>query len=282
MRAPHKPLLLLLALAAVQRGESRLMKYDEIHRKLERLLRDFGPQRKSLHPEYPFWRLQNDGEFWDISEREQAIAERGERIRTGDVPPKVLRKVNAHGGFTPQVHSALTDKRSLVNDLVTSIIKEHFPASYHADLLNSVGMPAFANGRTSAERNPKFRDDIVRLYEHECAMCGFDGRLGFSVLALEAAHIMWHALGGPDEPNNGILLCSIHHKAFDRGAIGLTNDCRIKVSQHVQGGSRVIHLITELAGNPLKMPIEKDMCPAEEFIEWHNNEVFRGPSRPST
>ena len=101
-------------------------------------------------------------------------------------------------------------------------------------------------------------------------------------MALEAAHIMWHALGGPDDPNNGVLLCSIHHKAFDRGAIGLTDDCRIKVSQHLQGGPQVVHLITKLAGKALGMPIEKDMRPAEEFIDWHNSEVFKGPERPST
>lgn len=281
VRAPHKPLLLLLALAAVQRGEERLMKYDDIHQKLEQLLCDFGPQRKSIHPEYPFWRLQNDGDFWDIPERERVIAERGARIRTGDIPPRILKEVKARGGFSPDVYRALVDNPQLVNNLVTSIIDEHFPASYHAELLNSVGMPAFMTGRKSLERNPKFREDIVRLYEHKCAMCDFDGRLGFAILALEAAHIMWHALGGPDKPNNGILLCSIHHKALDRGAIGLTDDCRVKVSQHLHGGSRVNQLITDLAGRPLNKPLEREMEPAKEYIEWHSNEVFKGPMRPS-
>jgi len=32
---------------------------------LERLLFEFGPPRKAYHPEYPFWRLQNDG-VWEV------------------------------------------------------------------------------------------------------------------------------------------------------------------------------------------------------------------------
>jgi putative restriction endonuclease len=65
-RAPHKPLLLLMTLARVQRGESRLATFEVIEPALKRLLQDFGPQRKSFHPEFPFWRLQNDGDFWVV------------------------------------------------------------------------------------------------------------------------------------------------------------------------------------------------------------------------
>jgi putative restriction endonuclease len=42
-RAPHKPLLILYALAALQRGEDRLIPFDRIEEDLGRLLRDFGP-----------------------------------------------------------------------------------------------------------------------------------------------------------------------------------------------------------------------------------------------
>ena len=37
----------------------------------------------------------------------------------------------------------------------------------------------------------------------------------------EAAHIQWHSHGGPDQVANGLALCTFHHGAFDRGAIGL-------------------------------------------------------------
>ena len=38
------------------------------------------------------------------------------------------------------------------------------------------------------------------------------------VFGLEAAHITWHAGDGPDLVPNGLVLCTLHHKALDRGA----------------------------------------------------------------
>ena len=45
--APHKPLLLLLALARVQKGLPREVGFSEIELKLKSLLSDFGPSSAS-------------------------------------------------------------------------------------------------------------------------------------------------------------------------------------------------------------------------------------------
>jgi putative restriction endonuclease len=50
-RAPHKPLVLLAALARVQRGQSRLVSFEESAETISVLLDDFGPARKTQHPE---------------------------------------------------------------------------------------------------------------------------------------------------------------------------------------------------------------------------------------
>lgn len=60
VRAPHKPLLILVALGRLSREERRLIRFTETRAELTSLLRDFGPPRKSYHPEYPFWHLQSD------------------------------------------------------------------------------------------------------------------------------------------------------------------------------------------------------------------------------
>ena len=57
VRAPHKPLLLLLALGRVMNNEERLVSYPEIEGRMKELLRRFGPPRHSYHPEFPFSRL---------------------------------------------------------------------------------------------------------------------------------------------------------------------------------------------------------------------------------
>jgi len=56
------------------------------------------------------------------------------------------------------------------------------------------------------------------------AVCGFNVRIGNVVVALEAAHIKWHQAGGADIQENGLSLCSLHHKLFDRGAFTVDAD----------------------------------------------------------
>jgi putative restriction endonuclease len=60
-RAPHKPLVVLLALARWQQGQRSALPFADIEPDLTALLKEFGPTRQSFHPEYPFWRLRNDG-----------------------------------------------------------------------------------------------------------------------------------------------------------------------------------------------------------------------------
>ena len=81
-RAPHKPLLVLLALGRVAQGEKRLARYEQdIERPLTDLLERFGPPRKKIHPEYPFGRLKNDG-LWEIPDGDRYPLP-GKEIYTG-------------------------------------------------------------------------------------------------------------------------------------------------------------------------------------------------------
>ena len=68
-RAPHKPLLLLFALGRVRRDQPRLASYaQDVHEPLKKLLKDFGPPHKTVHPEYPFWHLHSETEgLWELA-----------------------------------------------------------------------------------------------------------------------------------------------------------------------------------------------------------------------
>lgn len=118
-QAPHKPLLLLFMLARVQRGEPRLIAWRELEEPLRRLITDFGPPRKSVHPEFPFWRLRNDadGKLWEVPEAGQLKAN-----DKGDVRVTELRKHDVHGGFTVEVDTALRDDPELVERLVARFL----------------------------------------------------------------------------------------------------------------------------------------------------------------
>jgi len=108
---------------------------------------------------------------------------------------------------------------------------------------------------------------------------GLDGQLGSVDLGIEAAHVRWHAAGGRDAEDNGVALCSFHHKAFDRGAISLDDDRHLLVSEHVRGSTRVAELLLDFAGHPLRAPQRGHEQPAEANVHWHRREVFREPAR---
>lgn len=288
-RAPHKPLLVLLALAQLQRGEGRLLRYDEVHERLGALLRDFGPPRKVVHPEYPFWRLQRDG-LWEVPQRAAALARHEKRRRTRkvsmstprevDLSARVLREVGAEGGFPAELAARLEADPELVNRIVAQLLERHFPPSLHEDLLDAVGMPWAPVPAARGRRDPDFRRRLLRIYQHRCAVCGYDGRLESSDLGLEAAHVRWHSHGGPDEPANGVLLCTFHHKAFDRGALGLTPDHRVLVSEHVHPDAGMTRtLLVSFHGQPLGAPLPGHDRPAPAHVKWHFREVFRQPAR---
>lgn len=273
-RAPHKPLLALLALARVQRGEDRLVAWSALESDLRRLLHSYGPPANAIHPEYPFWHLRSDG-VWDVPEAAQLQPPAGRSsVNIGD-----LRRVDPSGGFSSEIDSALRRDPALVNRIAADLLDAHFPASLHQEILEDVGMPWVVEGAPRA-RDPYFRREVLRIYDHRCAVCGYDGRLEQLNLAIEAAHMMWHAAGGPDDLDNGVALCVLHHRALDRGALGFDDQRHIVVSSHVGGASELVEdLLLRYAGRPLRDPQTGEPRIALQYAAWHRREVFRNPPR---
>jgi putative restriction endonuclease len=132
--------------AAADAEKTGLVSSADVDRDLRKLLIEFGPQRRSYHPEYPFWRLRND---------------------------------------------------------------------------------------------------------FQCAVCGFNVRVGDLLVALETAHINWRQAGGPDSENYGVALCAMHHKLFDRGAFTITEDMKVQVSEKAHGTSGFDEWLMKFHGEPL-------------------------------
>lgn len=199
VRAPHKPLLVLLAIGRLQAGFDRLVPYDEIDQPLTRLLEDFGPPRKSPHPELPFFHLQTDG-VWEIEDRVPL------RIRKGSKNPlkSDLKRFRIAGGFKDDVFRELKRRPELVRQLARQILTTHFPESLHESICSEAGI--VLEGTERSNRDPAFRSAVISVWGHRCAFCGFGIQLDGRDLALEAAHIQWCQAGGPDTLSNGRLL----------------------------------------------------------------------------
>jgi putative restriction endonuclease len=272
-RAPHKPLLVLLALGRLQSGAPRLLPFDEIENPLSRLLEEFGPPRKSIHPELPFFHLQTDG-VWEIDEQAPLTRRRGSKnpLRTE------LRKWRVGGGFTPKLYEELKERPEAVRELAREVLSAHFPESLHESIAGAVALD-LEGSRRSLRRDPAFRSDVVAAWDHRCAFCGFGAQLDNADIALDAAHIRWCQFGGPDTLNNGLACCSIHHHAFDRGAISISDDQRILISSRLYGHGGTDPMFLALSRAPLRTPNRKGAAPKPDFLGWHRKQVFRGEAR---
>lgn len=266
VRAPHKPLVLLYALGKLQNEQAQFFRFDEVEETLEKLLIDFGPKRKSNHPEEPFIRLETSG-IWKINQLISTISKR------------LLREGKVEAGFTDEVFNLLMTNPDIIQQAAYTILNLHFPDTIHEDILEAVGLDFSVSGFQRKKRDPQFRDKILRAYGYSCAVCGFNVRLGHTLVGIEAAHIKWHQAGGPDIEENGIALCSLHHKLFDRGVFTLNPERILIVSEEAHGTIGFEEWLLKFHSKPITKPISHQYEPDQSFLFWHVKEVFKGPER---
>lgn len=273
-RAPHKPLLCLLAISKVLEGTQRLLPFRMIEKTLSELLFSFGPPRKVCHPEYPFWSLKNDEAIWELRSSLPILAQ------TGALPTRAaLLRSEAEAGFREDVFSAIKHDETVRSQIISDLLASHFPETIHEDILQSLNLKIGLEPAKCNERDPQFRDKILSAYEYRCAVCGFNVRIGHVVIALEAAHIKWHQAGGPDVHENGLSLCSLHHKLFDRGAFTIDTDHRAMISERAYGTDGFIEHLGRYHKKPLIKPNRESYRPKHDFLSWHMHQVFLSPGR---
>jgi putative restriction endonuclease len=288
--APHKPLLILLALARVQHGEARQVEFSEIDDQLKQLLTEFGPSSAPGSRHYPFWHLATDG-LWDLSGPKEIMS------RPPAATPTLgeLRTFHIKGGLPASIDAALRKSPSLLQTVASRVLNAYFPVTIQEDIAAAVGLRLDATAeatedRTTTEgyadenrrrRDPGFRERVLRAYEYRCCICGFDLRIGHLPAGLEAAHIHWHNAGGPDIEANGLSLCALHHKLFDLGAFTLEPvEHRVVFSQRATDGDRGLDGHLKFHGQQILPPQQKDFLPGASYVRWNQKYVFKAPARP--
>jgi putative restriction endonuclease len=116
-----------------------------------------------------------------------------------------------------------------------------------------------------------FRVVVTDLYERRCAVTGER-----TLPVLQAAHIRPYSADGPHEPRNGLLLRSDLHTLFDRGYLTVTSERRLEVSRRIREEFENGRDYYALAGKELRLPLNRDLSPAREYLDWHASNVFQG------
>ncbi|MET0028796.1 MAG: phosphorothioated DNA-binding restriction endonuclease [Candidatus Thiodiazotropha sp.] len=255
----------------------------ELETVLRPLLNAYAPPVANRHqPELPYWHMMSDG-IWTIPGADNFPRQRG-----GFPTMASLRASSGH--LIPEVSKLLISHKNQIPKIVHALLSKHFPESLHEDIAAATGLSTVLNdciaeasvqyGRS--KRDPRFRDQVLRAYEHRCAVTGFRAALGGSYFGCEAAHVKWHAYFGPDTVENGLSLEPTMHKLFDAGAWMLTDDRRVLVSAEFTGSDTAIARLREHHGKPIRDPLPGERPVSMEYIRWHREPdyggVFRGPA----
>lgn len=278
IRSPHKPLLMLIAIAAFARGE-RDLPFITVEARLRPLLETYAPPVRRPQPELPYWHLRND-RIWELDN------EAGLPRQAGGFPRLPALRAT-RGRLTDDVASQL-ENTALREEAIGLLLAMNFPRSLHDDIRATIGLsdsPEYVAESVTATggrrtRDANFRREVLAAYEYRCAATGFRVALSGTYFGCEAAHVRWHAYSGPDTVENGVCLEPTMHKLFDAGAWTLSDDRRVMVSRHFTGDEPLIDRIRRLHGRPVREPIDGPPI-AVEFIRWHREAnlggVFRGP-----
>ena len=267
--ALKKPLLLLLLVSRIEndRAEENRFHFDDIEKKLDMLIREHGgrPTDSGSKPEQPFSHLRTSP-FWVLKTQREYGS--GKTALISD-----LRRPESYGEFQPRVFRLLRSSSEARARVVDSILNEWWPETLHGDIREDLGLDRL-DSRRRPQRDRQFMIDVLENFRYSCAFCGFHAVLNGVATGIDAAHVHWHSLHGPDDVENGIALCKLHHWAFDKGILGIDDEARICIADafvaQQSGGLPLESLVNQsLAVQPRK-------AIAKRFLDWHRNNVYLG------
>lgn len=117
----------------------------------------------------------------------------------------------------------------------------------------------------------KFRENILRLYDHTCCISGLRAQKEILHPLVDACHIQDHAKSGIDHLTNGLALCKNLHAAFDSGLISLSDDYRVLISKNLRE-TDTAYSLRRLEGLPIRLPEKPDFHPDVSLVRLHRTQ----------
>jgi len=200
-----------------------------------------------------------------------------------NLPPITILVVNSSGkpgqGFIAANDNEFSDKKKEVFTFDWDKIENPFDISKELllegynqeklinDIINKNVIPEKILqlvARRGAEQQ-YFRKALLKAYSGKCCVCG----LSVSEL-LEAAHIKPYldcTLNERFSINNGLLLCSNHHKLFDNNNLKITKDYKIIVNKIDEKNEINRRFISFYNGKLINLPLNFNHYPDKSLLE---------------
>jgi putative restriction endonuclease len=211
-----------------------------------------------------------DGKLW-VVEGELVLGASGNPLVSA------LNDHNNVARFHPDFEAELK-KPGVLDAIVQELLVEHFSETQFEDILEACGLrPSEVVLYKRLKRDPEFRQNVLDAYGHKCAICDYDLKFRTKLIGVEAAHVQWHNSRGPDIVQNGIALCALHHKLFDYGAIGLSDNLELIAAKGLSGNTAQLnYLVYDHEGKQISLPRNGMEEPSPEYVRWQRKEIFKG------
>jgi len=277
-RAPHKPLLLLAVLDAIEAGVL-LDDWVALSPDLVVRFQNFWPivcERRGNKGDIrlPFHALSNDG-IWSVFDE--------------DGRPSRSRDTSVRAQINPELFTAFTDS-TFRDQLRRLLVLTYFPPPEQIALFSALGMDAAADAETIAAveedpavykaaretgRSARFKTDVITGYQFTCALTGYRLTTINQAGIVEAAHIHQHAKSRNNDPDNGLALSPTAHALFDMGLWSITDDLRVLVkpaNAFTETSPAGGFSLRALAGRPLFIASVSRLRPHPKHLLWHRRE----------
>jgi predicted restriction endonuclease len=120
-----------------------------------------------------------------------------------------------------------------------------------------------------------FREAVLSSYEFKCAICNLD-----LPELLSASHIIpWSKnVARRADPRNGLSLCAIHDRAFDRGLLSLTDSFEVLLAKPIKSNvsKNPVLAIAFLENEGRCITLPQRFIPDQEALFYHRANIFRG------
>ena len=292
--APHKPLLLLAVIELIERGqilENKISLSPDLAETFIKYWSKITEGRPNIG--LPFFYLKSDG-FWhlhpntgyekvlEVADRITTISRLREVIEYASLDNDLFVLLTDAGGREiirqTLIHVYLLDFKGAIESLIT---KGQRVTEYERLLISEVEHP-FSRQETTAPipaedsiRSAGFRQAIMGLYNYTCAVCRLRIVTMDGESATDAAHIIPFHISHSNDVRNGISLCKLHHWAFDRGLISLSQTYQVFVSSFVVEQGPMEWRLTMLRDKSILLPEHDQLYPAQEALTWHRKEILR-------
>jgi putative restriction endonuclease len=293
--APHKPILLLSILQAVQ---NQMINSPQIYVSGELICLFKATWSKLVNTSHvcnftlPFFHLHKErSRIWKLianpgfevslfsQESMSSLGTLNTQVHHAEIPEDLfLCMLDPKANHTLQVllldtyftltKQYYTDNATTYLDLFHQIenkLLEESPAQYAVEIKQLL---ADHQEEEVFMRGSVFKREIPKLYQNTCCISGLKVESIRTVSMIDACHIIPFSESYNDTVSNGIALSPTLHRAFDRGLISIDKEYRVMIAKDLYESASA-HSIKSFEGKTILLPSNPKFHPAQENFKWH-------------